>query len=217
MPVSAHSTSNLVREIIESDGVVRNGLARKLINERALARHIQMSTDEEHSFEAILGAIRRYPISEPGAAYQRAGKFIQKLAMKNKIVKASVLNEADIPLALARFSEKVDYGRGDTFHLTTGIDTVDVLIDSKNLSKLLAVLPKKSVREIVDDLVEIIVLMSEDANLTKGVIAAIASQLAINDINIQDYLHCAPYDIIVFEEKDALKAWKTIEDLSKKR
>jgi len=216
MPVSTHSTSNLVREIIESDGVVRNGLARKLINERALARYIQMST-QEHSFEAILGAIRRYPIREPGAAYQRVGKFIQKLAMKNKIVRVSVLNEPDIPLVLARFSEKVDYGRGDTFHLTTGIDTVDVLIDSKNLPKLLSVLPKKSVREVVDNLVEIVILMSDDANLTRGIIAAISSQLAMNDINVQDYLHCAPYDIIVFEEKDALKAYKAIEDLSKRR
>jgi aspartokinase len=72
------------------------------------------------------------------------------------------------------------------------------------------------VREVVDDLVEIIVLMSDEADRTRGVIAAISSQLAMNDINIQDYLHCAPYDIIVFKEKDALKAYKAIEDLGRK-
>jgi len=216
MPDSSHTTHELVREIIEGDGVVRNGLARKLINERALARYIQGTAHKEHSFDAIIGAIRRYPIKESSAIYRRSGKLIQRLAMKNKIVLVSILNEPDIPLALARFSEKVEYGRGDTFHLTTGIDTVTVLIDSKNLEKLLATLPKRSVRKVVDNLAEITVLMSEEATLTKGLLAEISGQLTMNDINIHDFLHCDPHAIIVLAEKDALKAYKAIEDLSKK-
>jgi len=217
MPNSSQSTSELVREIIEGDGVIRNGLARKLINERAVARYIQTTTHAAYSFEAILGAIRRYPIKESALTYQRVGKFVQKLAMKNEIVRVLVQNEADIPLVLARFSEKVDYGRGDTFHLITGIDTVSVLIDSKNLDRLLGALPKRSVRGVVKNLAELIVLMSEEATLTKGALAAISSQLTVNDVNIHDFLHCAPHAIIVFEEKDALKAYKAIEDLSRRR
>jgi hypothetical protein len=43
----------LVREVIERDGVVRNGLVRGLLNHRALARWIQSSSPTDTSFDAL--------------------------------------------------------------------------------------------------------------------------------------------------------------------
>jgi hypothetical protein len=38
MPDKKQSAGELVRNVIERDGVIRNGLARGLVNHRALAR-----------------------------------------------------------------------------------------------------------------------------------------------------------------------------------
>ena len=221
MEESPRHAHDVVKEFIDRDGVIRNGLSRGLVNVRALTRYIQVATREKYSFEALVSAIHRYPTKENADRYQRVGGFIQKMAMKNGIVRVSVLNEPDIPIILARFSEKVDYGRGDTFHLATGIDTVNVLIDSKNREKLLAALPKRSVQEVLGNLAQIIVLMSEEAIMTKGVAATISTQLAVNDVNLRDLtwsmVQSAPHAIIVVEEKDALKAYQAIEDLREKR
>ena len=221
MGESPRTARDVVREFIERDGVIRNGLARGLVNVRALARYIQIATHENYSFEALVSAIHRYPTKENAERYQRVGGFIQKMTMKNEIVRISVYNEPDIPVMLARFSEKVDYGRGDTFHLATGIDSVNVLIDSKNKERLLAALPKRSVREVLGDLAEIIVLMSEKAIMTKGVAATVTTQLAVNDVNLRDLVwsmvQSAPHAIIVVEERDALRAYRAIEDLRQKR
>ena len=64
----------IVREAIERDGVIRNGLARGLVNHRALARWIQDSSPTEASFDALLSAIRRYPLQHSTARRQFTGR-----------------------------------------------------------------------------------------------------------------------------------------------
>jgi hypothetical protein len=150
MSDSERATGEVVKEIIERDGSIKTGLARGLINARALARYIQVATGEQHSLEAIVSAIRRYPLKESFDRYQAVGKFIQKITLKNKMVHVLVQNNPGIPLILARFSEKVNYGGGETFHSVTGIETMSVVIDSKNLGKLLAVMPKSSNLKVED-------------------------------------------------------------------
>jgi len=105
----------LVREVIERDGVVRNGLARGLVNHRALARWIQNSSLTDASFDSLLSAIRRYPVQQSTARRQFAGGMILKLSLKNKIVVISLRNESEVQKAVARFSEEVNYANGETF------------------------------------------------------------------------------------------------------
>ncbi len=64
------NSSQTVRDIIERDGIIRNGLARGLINVRALARYIQIELHEEATFESIVSGIRRYPIRETADPYR---------------------------------------------------------------------------------------------------------------------------------------------------
>lgn len=211
------SISELVREVIERDGVIRNGLARGLINARALARYIQVAMREDASMEAIVSSIRRYPLKEITTKRQSVGKMITKLTMKNRIVVVSIMNEPSITTALARFSSEVDYGRGETLHIVSGIETVEVVIDSTNLGKLTSMIPKKNVIGVNGNLAEIVVALSEIAFTTLGVVAAIATELAMNNVNLFTYLTYAhpPHAIIVVEEKDALKSYQSLERLSK--
>ncbi len=217
MANSERATSEVVREFIERDGVVRNGLARGLINARALARHIQVATHEQHSFEALVSAIHRYPVKESAAKYQNVGKLISKLTMRNEIVAVGIVNAPEIAPALARFSSQVESARGETLHIVSGVDSVTVVIDSKNLEKLMTLISKRQVARVFDDVSEIIVSFSDAVVETPGVYAALCTELAINGVNIFLTLSYGPppYMVFVVNEKNAVRGYQALERLSK--
>lgn len=162
----------------------------------------------------ITKVIRKDSTEEQGGGIQAVGKLILRLTLKNKIIDVEVPNEPEIPAALAKFSEEVDYSRGDTFCIVSGIQTVRVVIDAKNLDKLAAALPPKNVRSVIPDLAEVIVTLSEAALKTPGVVATMSSELTRNGINIYEYVHATPHAIIEVEDKDALRTYQVLESLA---
>ena len=214
MTNSTRNASEIVRGTIERDGVVKHGLARGLINVRALARWIQVATPGETSFDAILSAIRRYPIKQSSAKRENIGKMILKLSLKNRIVVVSIRNQPELQLTIARFAGEVNYARGDSFRVVSGMDSVSVTIDSKNFSKLDSKLPKQAVLKKLGNLAEIVVDMaSEDM---PGVISAITAELAMNDVSIIQLSTVGPGRIIILtNERDAMKAYQSLEEMSK--
>jgi predicted regulator of amino acid metabolism with ACT domain len=217
MPNSTSSASEIVKEVIEKDGVVRHGLARGIINIRALARFIQNSTRERISFEATVSAIRRYPIERTSDSTQAVGKMMTKLSMKNKMATVALRNQPEIPSDLARFSREVDYARGDTLRIVSGPEVVTLVIDSKNLDKLTSMMPKRNILMITRNLAEIIVQHSDSIVRKPGNVAAVTAQLAMNDVNMLDCTATygpPPQITIVVEEKDATRAYETLERLS---
>src|SRR5580704_17857039 len=104
----------MVEKMIESDGAIRNDLARGLLNIRALARYIQKEArreGEELSLEALIGVVRSYPIDESVALHQDIWRLFKKLTMRNKIVDVAILNDPEITAALGRFASMIDFGR----------------------------------------------------------------------------------------------------------
>jgi aspartokinase len=209
--------SEAVKEIIERDGAIKIGLARGLVNARALARYIQVATHDQYSLEALVSAVRRYPVKASAAKYQDAGRLITKLTLKNKIVAVTIRSAPEIPLILAKFSGEIDYGRGETFRVSSGAESISVVIDSKNLDKLTAAIPKKDMVRVLGDLSEIIVVLSDVALKTVGVAATITTELAINSVNIMYIMSYGPPHTMVFivEEEEALNGYRGLQKLSK--
>ena len=141
---------------------------------------------------------------------RRRPKLITKLAMRNGIVDVELLNAPEIPPALGKFSGEVDYGRTDTFRVISGAETVKVIIDSKNLTKLLALIPKKNVMKVVGNLAEIVVSETEEILETPGVVAMMTNELFENGVNMLEFMTCSPASIIVVDEKDAWKAYEAL-------
>lgn len=164
--------------------------------------------------QPTVSVIRKVTSSGENEKVLRIGKLILRLTMKNRIVDAEVLNDPEIPAALARFSEEVDYARGETLSIVSGIQTVRVVIDSKNLPGLTSILPKKNLIGAIPNLTEIIVTLSEAALRTPGVIATMSTALFRNGINIFEYIHSTPNVIIVVESKDAQRTYRTLEKLA---
>ncbi|HUI86557.1 MAG TPA: hypothetical protein VLY21_05345, partial [Nitrososphaerales archaeon] len=182
MSDKTQSAGELVRKVVERDGVVRNGLARGLVNHRALARWIQ-STSDGASFDAILSAIRRYPIRQSSARRQVLGRMILKLSLKNGVTVLSLKNEREVQKAVARFSEGVNYANGETFRVVSSMEAVSVTLDSKNSAGLESLVPKSVVLRKLEHMAELVVSMGIEIEKESGVISTIASELAMNDVN----------------------------------
>lgn len=205
--------ADLVRDTIEGDPVVRNGLSRGLINMRALARQIQVSTRQGPSIEALVAAIRRYPVKESITKDKRVSRQITKLSMKNEVVDVEIQNAPEIPGLLAKFSEKVDTTKGESLSMAASVQEWVVVIDSKNLDKLMGMIPKRNILSVTRDLTEVSLTMSDDFNTTVGAMASITSEIAMEGINVVEYVRAAPYLGILVEEEDALRAYRAMERL----
>jgi aspartokinase len=212
------NTTTIVERVIQRDAAIRNDLARGLINVRALARYIQEEARKdgiELSVEALIGAIRRYDVRGMMAAHRGTGSLLKKLTMRNKIVDVAILNDPEITAALAKFASTIDYSLGETFRLVSGVESIRVVIDEKNLDKMKSIIPKKNIPKISTGLAEIIVSMSEVADTTPGVVSDVTTELAMNGINMIEFMSCVPELIIVVDEKDALRSYDAIEKLTR--
>jgi hypothetical protein len=216
-PQSARPASEVVRETLEKDPVIRNGLARGLINVRALARYIQVERNEETTFEALVAAIRRYPIRETAAKRSAMGGLVTKLGMKNRIADVTIRNAPEIPVLLGKFSEDVDYARGETLSIVSGSKNVRVVVDEKNLDKLIKLVPKNSVLGVLRNLAAVIVTYDERAYTTPGFSAATFDELAMEGINLDDFIQSPPDGFYIVAERDALRAYQALERLSNER
>jgi len=216
MPSEAQSAGEFVRRKIERDPVARFGLARGLVNHRALAREIQSETHTDVSFDALLSAIRRYPYQRTYEKRGQAGKMILKLALRNKVTVLSLRNDNDTQKAIARFSEEVNYSGGETFRVISIMDYVSVTLDAKNAEKFEPRLPRSVIRKKTSGLAELTIEMKMEVEESPGALAAIVGELALNEVSIRQLTSVGPGRVIVLvNEEDALGSYQALETLSK--
>lgn len=215
MPNPTHTAADAVRETIEQNGIIRNGLSMGLINARALARYIQASSSEDLSFDAILGAIRRYPVRESASRRLRVGQMISRIAMKNDMGDLALRSTPGLSLMIAKFYEEIDYAGGESLRTISKGGVVRVVTDAKNMKKLLPKIPKERIIRDLTDLTEIVVYFSESILKIPGVISVITSELASNDVNLIELSGFGPVSqiILLVEDKAALRAYQALDVL----
>jgi len=231
MSDSEPSTGEVVKEMIERDGSIKIGLARGLINARALARYIQDATHGRYTFEALVSAIRRYPVKESAGRRVAVGEAIKKVSLKNNISVILMRNRPELQPVLARFVGELDHAGGDTFRMAATARVVKLEIDTKNVDALTEKLQRRDVLSRMDDLAEIVV-ETADVMFTPGVLAVIDTELAINGVNILEHsaveellkgageqrqAKFLDQDIFIVDEKDATKAYEALQRLSNEK
>ena len=216
MPDEAQSAGEIVRDTIERDPVVRFGLARGLVNHRALARAMQAEARTDVSLDALLSAIRRYPMKRSYEKRENVGRTILKLVLKNKVAVLSLKNDSETQRAIARFSEEVNYSAGETFRVITALDYVSVTLDTKNADRFETRIPRSVIRKKTSGLAELTVEMKAEVEDSPGTLAGIVGELALNDVNIRQLTSVGPARVIVLvNESDALKSYQALETLAK--
>jgi hypothetical protein len=203
--------------LIERDPVIRDGLARDLINVRALARFIQVNSSEAVSLESLVAAIRRYPVKRSLDKRTEMARLISKLEMKNEIVEVSIRNDPEMPGLLARFSGEVDYGRGDTLSIVSSSREVIVVVDSFNLDRLLEIVPRRNVVTVDRGLSMVVVHYNTPVVDKPGLLAAICNEIAIEGISIRDLIETLSESTFLVAENEGLRAYDAVKRLAKSK
>ncbi len=208
------NATTLVRLAIDRDGVLRNALARGIVNTRAVARDIEMQSNGSVSFDAVLSAIRRYPIKSVSQELIKAGHAILKLSLKNRITVISLKNSREIQNTILKFSSEINSASGETFRLVTNMDTASVTIDTKNLERFESFIPNSQVNRKLTGLAEVVIDMPIEIEKSPGILSSIVTELSINDVVIRQFTTIGPGRMIILvDESDATRAFDTLQKL----
>lgn len=200
-----------VERAIETDPVIKKGLQRRIINSRALARYILEANGVNSTLDAVLGIVRRYPLgSENDNRHRQVFKDCE-IAMRNKVADLAVENGPDIMRRIAEFASTIKTTKGESLRVTVGVRSIRVIADEKALESFRQTLRPKEIIGYSKDLVEISLLFPPEARGTKGVIAKISTELALNDVNLVGIICNSPEDILLVTEADAPRALEALQ------
>jgi class 3 adenylate cyclase len=164
--------------------------------------------------ESVISVTRIMPTRGKKIERGAMSRIILRMALKDGIVAVKLINDPSISALLARFSESIDYAKGETFHVVSAVENMTVVIDSKNLRRLTRLVPQKDLLRVYGDLSEIIISMSEEVLTKVGAIATITGELARNGVSIFEYFTSNPHAIVVLNEKDAVKSYQLLRRLA---
>jgi len=206
--LSRSSTNQVVWKILRSDLAIQKDLQRNLINSRALAKYIISKYGLTASLDAVISSIRRF---QGETHFKEIEKSL--LNIFKKAVVSTKNNMACLTLNMrpAKFLKKIKMMENKaSYRIITTPTEVKVMMEHPQLADVKKLFSKNEIAGVADKLSEIRVKVSETAVKTKGVLARIANELALADINLQEIIVCSPRFLIYVREKDIVKAHDAI-------
>ncbi len=202
------NTTKEVWNIIESDRAIEKDLTRKVINTRALARHILKKYALKASLDAVISAVRRF---EAKSGWSETEKKIANLfkdaiiITRNNIVCLTTIqnDENDIIRLLKSISS-------DHIRIARGSKNTKIVFDQSLLKSVMAEIARKNILKIEEDLSELSITIDEKAIKTKGVLARIANEISLADINIEEVIICPPEFLIYVRQQNLVKTYESI-------
>lgn len=197
------SINQQVWRAMQTDPAVMRDMQRKLINSRALAKYLINKYEIKASLDAVISSIRRFPL----AAYQEEEKNLQNIFRDSVISTKNNIACITISMPPNQVFAKLSGTALPMVRMTTGTDEVKILVENGQAEKISKLFKNAHVER---DLSEISVTVAEKAIKTKGVLARIAAELALANINIHEMLTCPPQFLIYVSQKDIVKAHERI-------
>ena len=197
-----------VWKVLASDLAIQKDINRNIINVRALAKHLIKNYELQASLDSVISAIRRFQGSDHFEEHDKALLHV----FRDSIV-STKNNMACLTLAIRSqdlFSRIKANGHIVPFKVTTGSEKIKVVVEQPHLDKVKAMFDKKDIIEIDKDLSELHVVVKGKASQTKGVMARIANELMLANINIHEVIICPPEFLLYVKEKDIVKAHEAV-------
>ena len=206
---------NSVWKRIDADPSLQLDLQRGIINVRALARQLR-KTGLDASEHALISAIRRYPHENPvRKIYEKAGDIVahSSLSAKSHIASLALVKGAETQSILPKLFGLVHYERGETLRIVQGEESIRLLIDGKNVEKMLDLIPARLVLKVQRGMAEINMHLHPAAVKTPGIMYVLCGQLSRHNINIYEITSCVPEMLIFVDEDDLPNAYKILFEL----
>jgi aspartokinase len=204
--------SNIMHEvwkILDNSPSIKRDMSRGLINTSALARYIIKEKKVSGSLDAIIVAIRRYEIKQHKEVFNVAQKLLGKivnLSTKSNLAEISLIKDTDVQQILPKLFSFIDYVQGDVLRVTQANKSIRLLIDEKNLEKVISLFPKNKILSKDRGLAEINIYIHPQMQETPGILALIANELAINEINIVEFVTCPPEMLCIVKKEHLIQA-----------
>ena len=210
---------NLVGEVwkyLDNNPHIKADMSLGIINIRALAKHIIKTQKMDATLDAVISAIRRYEIDRQEDIFAKARKVIEEtftLSTRSGLIEISLVKDDDVHRILPELFEIIDYARGEILRVIQATESIKLLADEKNLEKVTEVFPKEKILKIDKNIAEINMHMNPRGAATRGILAVITNELAINGISIFEIMSCLPEMLLFVKEEDILKSYQVLYEL----
>ena len=174
---------------------------------RALAKHIIDEHKLKASLDAVISSIRRFPLD----SYRQDDEAMHAIFQDSVVSTTNNIACITIPHPASEVLPALTELNIPAIRMVTGVDKVKVLVKNGYADKVSKAFKKVDVEH---GLSEISVSVAEKAIKTKGVMARIAAELALANINIHELLVCPPQFLIYVQEKDIVKAHERVLSLT---
>jgi len=204
--------SNITHEvwkILHNSPSIRRDMSRGLINASALARYLIEEKKISASLDAALIAIRRYELNPHEEIFNNAQKILGqavKIKKKSNLAEISLIKDTEVQRILPKHFNFIHYVQGDVLRVTQANKSIRLLLDEKNLEQVISLFSKNKIITQEKDLAEINIYIHPKMQKTPGILAVIANELAINGINIFEFVTCPPEMLCIVKKEDLVKA-----------
>jgi hypothetical protein len=182
--------TNINKEVwkfIDQSPSIKRSLSNGLINRRALADFIKKQKKLDTNLDAIISAIRRYNIQKFDNTFLTAQNMITRtsdLSTRSNLVNVVLSKDTEIQKLIPKFFSIIKYDKGDVLRIIQADESIKVLINEKNLRKIISIIPKEKILLIDENLAEINLHLTNEAKDTPGVLAIITNELALNGVSV---------------------------------
>lgn len=202
-----------VWKILASDLAVQKDFSRKIINVRALSKHILKKYELPASLDSIISAIRRFQSNDHFDDNEREMLHIFKdsvVSTKNNVACITLGIRPQELFGKLCMDGHYQNGHSIPIKTTTGSDETKIIVEQPHLDKVKGWFDKPDIIDIDKDLSELHIVVADKAVHTKGVMARIANELSLANINIHEVIICPPEFLLYVKERDIVKAHEAI-------
>ena len=208
------SINHTVWKLLAEDISIQKNLERGLINTRGLARYFITEYNLGASMDAVISAIRRY---ETEIMFSVAKKQLDTLFEEARITTKN--NVACITLKEYEFEAIAKDFVGskilkNNFRLIKSKENIKIFLNQDDLEEKKAMFTSENTLNISKDLSEIRISMPETVTETVGVLARIAQEIALEEVNVEDIISALPEFLLYVKSSDIIKAHKALVNLT---
>ena len=206
----------IVWKILDNSPCIRRDMSRGLINASALARYIIKKYKIGSSLDAIISAIRRYEIEHQEDFFSSANKLLEQtinISTKSNIAEISLVKDEDVQKTLPKLFHIIQYIQGDVLRVMQANESIRILIDEKNLDKVFDLFPEDKIKTKEKNLAEVNLYIHPEMQNTPGILAIIANELTLNNINIVEVMTCPPEMLFFVRKVDFQKTSNVMHQL----
>ncbi|MBI4140266.1 hypothetical protein HY485_00355 [Candidatus Woesearchaeota archaeon] len=208
-----NNTNQTVWKLLQMDLAVQKDISRQIINTRALAKYlIKKYSLAQSGLDAVISAIRRF---ENEAQFEEEEKILHHIFKESVIATRNNIACLTLSLTVNDLVKRwTNAGKLPPARVTSGRRTIKIMVDQPDINLFKAMFASDEIIKIEENLSEICVVVSDRAVMTKGVMARIANELALANINIHELIVCPPEFLIYVRQSDIVRAHESILKLS---